>query len=259
MNASRRTPPRRGQFAKLFKRLNSFLEAAKIQGFTWDKRSRKGKRAAGKLPIPLQLDETAYLILALRYKELFSPTGGGSIGDVPYEIDTYLTEINTGVIDANYLNSRFKKYMKALHSGEELSAVLDELHHSFAALTREEQKFANIFLHDVQSGDITVDEGKTLRVYITAYMAQAKNDQIHRFSTAIGVDEAALRAFMQQKVTDANINEFGRFDRLKAAVDRTAARAYLEAVSGAPIKPFQLNMKLEQALRRFILTGGFDV
>ena len=252
-------PAERGQFAKLFKRLNSFLEAAKIQGFTWDKRSRKGKRAAGKLPIPLQLDETVYLILALRYKELFSPTGGGSIGDVPYEIDTYLTEINTGVIDANYLNSRFKKYMKALHSGEEFSAVLDELHHSFAALTREEQKFANIFLHDVQSGDITVDEGKTLRDYITAYMAQAKNDQIHRFSTAIGVDEAALRAFMQQKVTDANINEFGRFDRLKAAVDRTAARAYLETVSGAPIKPFQLNMKLEQALRHFILTGGFDV
>lgn len=46
----------------------------------------------------LHLDETTYLILALRYKELFTGTGGAPIRDVPYEIDTYLTEINTGVI-----------------------------------------------------------------------------------------------------------------------------------------------------------------
>lgn len=68
---------------------------------------------------------------------------------MPYEIDSYLTEINTGVIDANYMNSRFKKYIKALQDGAETAAVLDELHKSFATLTQEEQKYANIFLHDV--------------------------------------------------------------------------------------------------------------
>ena len=86
----------RGQFAKLFKRFNLYLEAAKVQGFTWTMTG-------------LHLDETTYLILALRYKELFTGTGGAPIRDVPYEIDTYLTEINTGVIDADYMNSRFKK------------------------------------------------------------------------------------------------------------------------------------------------------
>ena len=64
--------------------------------------------------------------------------------DVPYEIDSYLTEINTGVIDANYMNSRFSKYLKALQDGTETAAVLDELHKSFATLTQEEQKYANI-------------------------------------------------------------------------------------------------------------------
>ena len=250
----------RGQFAKLFKQLNSYLEAAKIQGFTWNKLSYEFKNVGRKVIINLHLDETTYLILALRYKELFSGGSGGTgVEDVPYEIDSYLTEINTGVIDANYMNSRFKKYIKALQDGAETAAVLDELHKSFATLTQEEQKYANIFLHDVQNGDVVVDEGRTLRDYITEYMTSAKNDQIHRFATAIGVDETILRSFMQSKITEANINEFGKFDTLKATVDTEKAKTFLEMIEGKPIKKFQINMKIDQMLRRFILEGGFDI
>ena len=250
----------RGQFAKLFKQLNSYLEAAKIQGFTWNKLSYEFKNAGRKVIVNLRFDETTYLILALRYKELFAGgSGGDGVEDVPYEIDSYLTEINTGVIDANYMNSRFKKYIKALQDGAETAAVLDELHKSFATLTQEEQKYANIFLHDVQNGDVVVDEGKTLRDYITEYMTSAKNDQIHRFATAIGVDETMLRSFMQSKITEDNINEFGKFDTLKATVDTEKAKAFLEMMEGKPIKKFQINMKIDQMLRRFILEGGFDV
>ena len=250
----------RGQFAKLFKQLNSYLEAAKIQGFTWNKLSYEFKNVGRKVIVNLRFDETTYLILALRYKELFSGgSGGDGVEDVPYEIDSYLTEINTGVIDANYMNSRFKKYIKALQDGAETAAVLDELHKSFATLTQEEQKYANIFLHDVQNGDVVVDEGRTLRDYITEYMTSAKNDQIHRFATAIGVDETMLRSFMQSKITEANINEFGKFDTLKATVDTEKAKTFLEMIEGKPIKKFQINMKIDQMLRRFILEGGFDV
>ena len=250
----------RGQFAKLFKQLNSYLEAAKIQGFTWDKLSYEFKNAGRKVIVNLRFDETTYLILALRYKELFAGGSGGTgVEDVPYEIDSYLTEINTGVIDANYMNSRFKKYIKALQDGAETAAVLDELHKSFATLTQEEQKYANIFLHDVQNGDVVVDEGKTLRDYITEYMTSAKNDQIHRFATAIGVDETMLRSFMQSKITEDNINEFGKFDTLKATVDTEKTKTFLEMMEGKPIKKFQINMKIDQMLRRFILEGGFDV
>lgn len=250
----------RGQFAKLFKRFNNYLEAAKIQGFTWNKLSYEIKTEKGKTTVELHLDETTYLILALRYKELFSGEGIGLGGDdVPYEIDSYLTEINTGVIDANYMNSRFSKYLKALQDGTETAAVLDELHKSFATLTQEEQKYANIFLHDVQNGDVVVDDGKTLRDYITEYMTSAKNDQIHRFAEALGVDETMLRDFMQLRVTEANINEFGRFDKLKATVNRENAKMLLETLEGAVIKPFQINMKMDQILRKFILEGGFDI
>lgn len=116
-----------------------------------------------------------------------------------------------------------------------------------------------IFLHDVQNGDVVVDEGKTLRDYITEYMTSAKNDQIHRFAAALGADETMLRDFMQLRVTEANINEFGRFDKLKATVNRDSAKVFLETLEGAAIKPFQINMKVDQVLRKFILEGGFDI
>ncbi len=250
----------RGKFAKLFKQFNAYLEAAKIQGFTWDKLSYVVATNKGSVTIDLHLNETVYLILALRYKELFGGSGvGPGGGDVPYEIDTHLTEINTGVIDADYMNSRFRKYLKSLQSGEETASVLGELHKSFATLTQEEQKYANIFLHDVQSGDVTVDDSKTLRDYITEYMTRAKNDQIHRFSVSIGVDEKALRAFMQLKVTEANINEFGRFDSLKNLVNKVTAQAFFEALEGKTIKAFKVPMLIDQVLRKFIISGGFDI
>ncbi len=248
-----------GQFAKLFKQFNMHLKAAKIQGFHWGKLAYLLEVNGVKTTIKLRLDETTYLILALRYKELFSSSGAGPGEDIPYEIDAYLTEINTGVIDADYMNSRFKKYIKALQEGAETASVLGELHKSFATLTQEEQKYANIFLHDVQNGDVVVDEGKTLRDYITEYMTSAKNDQIHRFAVTIGVDEILLRNFMQLKVTEANINEFGRFDSLKQTVDVTLATAYFERNSDEPVKAFKVPMMIDQLLRQFIFEGGFDL
>ena len=37
---------------------------------------------------------------------------GGAGDDVPFEIDGYLTEIDTGRIDSDYMNSRFEKFLK---------------------------------------------------------------------------------------------------------------------------------------------------
>ncbi len=163
----------RGKFAKLFKELNNYLEASKIQGFKWSQLKYEFSQGKGKkkLTIDMNFDENAYLVLALRYKELFKEGGGGGSGSVPFEIDGYLTEIDTGVIDADYMNSRFEKYLKTLKKddidGNLVQQTLDELHKSFASLVKDEQKYANIFLHDVQSGDVSIEDGYTFRDYIT--------------------------------------------------------------------------------------------
>ena len=61
--------------------------------------------------------------------------------------------------------------------------ALNDLHKTFATLTQEEQKYANIFLHDVERGDIQIEQGKTFREYIIEYQCRDKEDLIHRFST----------------------------------------------------------------------------
>ncbi len=257
----------RGQFAKLFKTLNDYLEAAKIQGFTWSKQLYSFKSNSGrKRVVTLLFDETIYLVLALRYKELFSgtTTDGGGSEDVPYDIDTHLTEINTSKIDVNYMNERFVKYLKELHNDEATvesrSKVLAELHKSFATLTQEEQEFANIFLHDVERGDVQVEVAKSLRDYITEYQVNAKNDQIHRFAIALGVDEAKLRELMVLNLNESNIDEYGRFTNLvNEAVDYNVAKCYIENDSHEEIPMRKVRMKTKSIIHSFILYGGFEV
>jgi len=70
-----------------------------------------------------------------------------------------------GKIDADYMNSRFEKYLKVLQSGDEQAkeTTLADLHRSFSSLSQEEQRIAEIFLHDVQRGDVQIDPHRTFR------------------------------------------------------------------------------------------------
>ena len=247
----------KGRFAKLFKQFNDYLEAALVQGFTWNPEK---PTPDGKSDVKMHFDENIYLVLALRYKELFSGGGsGGGSDDVPYEIDTHLTEINTGRIDRDYMNTRFTKYLKALQDGSETADVLNELHKSFAVLTHEEQKYAHMFLLDIQRGSKSVKDGKTLSDYIAEYQTEARNDRIHRFAMLLGIDEVQLRGFMSRHVTAENINDFGLYDKLLASIDRSTARGYIEKIEGQHVKPFRIPSKVDKLLRQFILSGGFDI
>ena len=250
-------------FARLFRDFNDYLEAAKVQGFTWKKLeySFENEETGEKQTIALLLDEKTYKILALRYKELFIEVPVEPGEDTPYDLSGYLTTIDTEAIDADYMNSRFEKFKKALSDGEpeDINSAREELHKTFATLTQEQQKFANIFLHDLETGDVTIVAGKTLRDYINEYMQKAKDDQIHRISVALGVDEDLLRRIMEQNVDEKTINEYGRLDNLKATVDKNKAKAYFEAIEGTPIPMFKVNSKVDDLLRRFILSGGFDI
>lgn len=249
------------KFAKDFKELNSYLEAAKIQGFKWEVTSYTDDNTGEN--IEMAFDEKTYLVLVLRYKELSGGGGGGTGDDVPYDLVGYITEIDTGLIDADYMNSRFEKYLKLLNlegaSAEAVEQAETELHKTFATLSQEEQKYANIFLHDIQRGDVAITEGKTLRDYITEYLSKAKNDQIHRVAVALGVDELKLRTIMSLRLNSTNINEFGRYDDLKKTVNKAKAKEYFEKIEGTKIIPPKVNVKVDNLLREFILGGGFEI
>ncbi len=248
----------RAEFAKLFKKFNETLEASKIQGFKWTICEYEFKEPKPKRKVNLNFDENIYLILVQRYKELTSG-GGGSGGniDIPFEIEGYITEIDTEKIDTDFMNSRFDKYKKIINSGDalEIEKTLNELHKSFATLSQEEQKYANIFLHDIQNGDIQVDADKTFKEYIAQYQANAENSQIMRLVELFGLDSERLKDMMNSNVSETNINDYGRFDDLKNSVDKTKAKAYFEEKEGCKLPPPRVNIKVHNLLKEFILNN----
>ena len=142
---------------------------------------------------------------------------------------------------------------------EDIEKAETELHKTFAMLTQEEQKYANIFLHDIQRGDVEITTGKTLRDYINEYLLKAKNDEIHSVSVHLGVDENKLRDIMSLKLIESNLNEFGRYDELKQTIDKKKAKDYFEKIEGIRIIPPKVITKADILLRDFILSGGFDI
>ena len=211
------------------------------------------------------MDEQTYNVLLVRYNELFGGGGGGGGGsdEVPYDIPGFPIPIETGSIDNEYMNSRFEKFRKILTQGGlaavELERAKEELHKTFASLSQEEQKYANIFLNDILRGDVIPEEGMTFRDYVTEYMARAQNDQIHRFASRFGLDEGLLRTMMSVKVTDANINEYGRFEKLKKSADSQKAATYFSAVAGKKVSSPKVSILLDKLLRDFLKRGGFDL
>ena len=270
----------RRKFAKEFVELNRYLEAAKVQGFDWNTTEYKvdgtdaddadendGGNGEPDIVRP-QIDERTYLILAQRYKELFdddSCTGepdddGRREPEAPYELEGYLTEIDTGLIDTDYMNANFVKWLKALkEDSPELAEISAQLHRSFAALSRDEQRLAELFLHDVERGDVEVEEGMTLRDYITRYAKREKDEQIDKLVDHLGVDRSLLEELTVRYINEKSLNAFGRFDALRDTIDVPRAKSFFERCMNVTLPNFKVKVQASKLLKQFVLEGGFDI
>ena len=301
--------PAKAKFAKLFREFNNYLQAARIQGFRWDKKEyifskdsedgeilniQEGKNV---LEETIEIDylaeikdkllhkkekvnsceiegldkelliclptEDTFRILEQRYKELRKKTKDSEDGEVTFPIDPYLTEENTGVIDHEYMNSRFQKWKKVLEDPNAdpklLESTLAELHKSFAFLSQEDQKYANLFLHDVQTGDAKLSEELSFQDYIVRYAKDEKSEQIKQVVQYLGISEKLLSDMLRENITEDNLNEYGRFDALKETVDRNKAQDYFSKIEGETLPPFMVNNRVEKLLTDFIFSGGFAI
>ena len=236
------------KFVKLFNQLNEHLQAARLLGFVWEKLSYDvAQEDDSVITATLNFDQETYDKLLARYKDLFKeePSGGGSSDEVPFDLRSYINEIETDKIDQNYMNERFKKWLKAIGSMEE-AAALEELHHSFATLSKEDQKFAELFLHDVQSGDIELDPNLALSDYIADYKQKDANDKVEKVIQNLGLDSDLLRTMLARKYTRENL-DLGRLNSLKATVDREKAKVYFNEE-----RMIFLNKQIDEFLREFI-------
>lgn len=236
------------KFVKLFNQLNEHLQAARLLGFSWEKSSYDVVQEDDSvITATLNFDQETYDKLLARYKDLFKEnlSNGGGSDDVPFDLRSHINEIETDKIDQNYMNARFEKWLKTI-GGIEEAAALEELHHSFATLSKEDQKFAELFLHDVQSGDIKLDPNLALSDYITTYKQKDANDKVLKVIKGLGLDGDLLRALLARKYTSENL-DLGRLNDLKETVDREKAKAYFNEE-----RIFYLNIRIDEFLRELI-------
>ena len=250
------------KFSQLFNDLKKHVDSANIQGMTFSKKEYEFTDEDGRgYTVSLELDENTYLVLVQRYKELID-SDGTSNPQGTYDIKGYITEIDTDKIDADYMNSRFEKYLKLLqtngNSNDQVLNAKEELHKTFATLSQEDQKYANIFLHDIERGEVK-DISLSFREQIVKYKTKDKDTQIQKLVKALGVDESKLKNMIEKHPEEANLNEFGMFDDLKSTVDKSKAKEYFEKLDETELTKVKVNQKTSKLLKEFILRGGFDI
>ena len=72
-------------------------------------------------------------------------------------------------------------------------------------------------------------------------------------------DESSLRNLMSQVITEKNIDDFGRFEKLSKTINMEKAKQYFDRIENKNLQPFEVYIKGQQLLRRFILENGFDI
>ncbi len=242
-----------GAFVKYFNQLNRYIQAAKIQCFKW---SKNKYIVDNDEEITIVITEEIYNTLLVRYKEI--PKGKGSGGDdIPYDIETNIIEINTQQINYEYMNSRFKKFLKDLSqpniTKEKLEQIRTEFSKSFSILSVEDQLIAKTIIYDINVRNIKLDNNKSFMDYIVEYKITETDKQINEIHNNLGADKELLKKFIESKVTEQNINEFGRFDKLRNSVDKQKAKEYFEILKGTKLSVFQVSIEIDKFLRDYIL------
>ena len=206
----------------------------------------------------MELDENTYLILLMRYRELFEKGDGGSDPtEFDYPVDTYITETGTGTIDAEYINSKLVRFIKKLYTddpgSEPTKEALRELHKTFASLPQKDQRTAILILHDIQCGDLRPEAGKTIQDYINEYQLKELHKQALLFAEGTGVNLRLLEDLIKANPTEKNLDDFSRFSELRNTLDNVKTKAFIAKVEGEEPKPRMVIAKGAKLLKEYVL------
>lgn len=248
----------RKKFAKEFCDMTKRLEAAKMQGFSWEQTEYEFQHTNGWVTLKMDLDEQIYLILLQRYRELFEKgTGGGSADNDVYQLEAYIAETGAGTIDADYINSKFIRYIKYLYTtgidSDMAKETQQELQKVFATLTQRDQRTALTILHDIQTGDLKLKADKTIYDYINDYQQRECDNQIYSLAEATGLNAQKLKELMRKDVNEQDINEQGRFQDIIDTLEKEKCIEFVKRVLGRDVKPMFVISNTSNLVRRFVL------
>ena len=254
----------RNKFILLFNELCRTIDAAKVQGFRWQKLVYEFEDERGeKTSLELNFNKQIFEILRQRYKELFEIVINPTSSDIPpYDIDISIVSKSPEKINYDYMESNFTKYIKELQlSGPDSDVVvnvLNTLRQSFASLNQEDQKLANIIIHDIQSGNLIISEDTTMIDIINEYRSSKRDKAIHDFCQKWFIDENKFNRFVSEYTSLDEINEYGKLDKFIESVDITKVSEYLSDKYCKNVSPFKATRDLRKAIQSFMASGCLE-
>lgn len=240
-------------FAKLFVELHQTIMCARLQGYKWG----QPVNAENGNMLTCSISEDSFNTLIQRYRELPTAGRGPHADDPPFTLKPYITDTPTDRITDSYINSKYEKWVRDVSNSfateEEKERALNELHKSFASLSQDEQKYADMFVHDMISGQIKPEIGKTIRDYINQYLMKGRERRIERIVEAIGVDKTKLTNFMDRHPTEKNF-EYARFEEV---VDSCVEEKVASFFSNTD--PLERYVEQFNLLKDFVINDGIDI
>lgn len=64
---------------------------------------------------------------------------------------------------------------------------------------------------------------------------------------------------MRFHLSESDLSKYGRFDNIMASLDKVKAKETMERIENTTIKNHKVVIRAEEYLRKFILSGGFDI
>ena len=228
-----------------------------IQGFDWTPESLIDPDTGEILSI--DFDEETYNKLLLRYKEIeklppLPPAPGKN--PVVFDVDPNIRDKDARVVDYNYLNDKFTKFVKTLGK-ENTTKAREELHYLFASLDKDDQIIANIILTDIESGNLEWEEGCSLSDYMNSYRDTRQEKNVDLIISTFGLDKKLLIKLMKTMMPEEAINSVLFYD-LVESVDEAKAQKYFDK-QGKALKGFSLKVELSKKLKEIIRTRNFEL
>lgn len=264
------------KFVKLYNKFNAYLDAAKVQGFNWDKNtyyveeSEVGKPEVTPTPagdettatikesVSFSVPKNGFDTITQRYIEVGKGGPGPGPGPhvvPPFELDIHLVENHMDKIDEAYLQKFFKAYidsMKATGEGsEESKKALEELYSEFAKLSADHQRIAKNIISDIQTGKLNVDDDFSLGDLITKYAKDEQDNKTKEFCDNLGMDVSKFNQ-IANGINKDNPDEGGKLSDLIKLADPEKAKAYFLQRDKVEYPGWKVNSLVREYITQFV-------
>ncbi|WP_422851301.1 type I restriction endonuclease subunit R, EcoR124 family [Campylobacter hyointestinalis] len=240
------------KFAKAMKMLERYKNSAELQGFRLDDVKNGVYECQN---VEVRLNNEIYAKLIARYNDIVKMQSSRSGDKEIFEIDPHLSEGAIIKIDIDYINTHFKKLLKALGDGDivAIENIKNDIHSLFGILSEEDQEFARTILADIENGKLKASE-LSFGDLLISYKNKNKDEHIKSVCENLGIDENSVKKLINERRDENNLNQNNDFENIIDKMDLDKAGAFLKECGEYIVSLRDVKSKAKNMVKNLILS-----